>query len=84
MRGIVPDEILDRKDKIGFDTPEKKWILNSWSFLKVKLNEINLSEILNHGLVIKFIELGLKNDKNYSSQVWRIINFCLWFRNQNK
>ena len=84
MRGIVPDEILDRKDKIGFDTPEKKWILNSWSFLKIKLNEINLSKILNYGLVIKFIELGLKNDKNYSSQVWRIINFCLWFRNQNK
>lgn len=23
MRGIVPDEILDRKDKIGFRTPEK-------------------------------------------------------------
>ena len=23
MRGLVPDEILDRRDKIGFQTPEK-------------------------------------------------------------
>jgi asparagine synthase (glutamine-hydrolysing) len=27
MRGLVPDEILDRKDKIGFLTPERLWLL---------------------------------------------------------
>src|SRR5690606_36942668 len=26
MRGIVPDAILDRKDKIGFSTPEDDWL----------------------------------------------------------
>jgi asparagine synthase (glutamine-hydrolysing) len=26
MRGIVMDEILDRKDKIGFGTPEEAWL----------------------------------------------------------
>ena len=32
MRGIVPDAILDRRDKIGFATPEKKWLqeLGPW------------------------------------------------------
>ncbi|MEI4902469.1 asparagine synthase-related protein, partial [Klebsiella pneumoniae] len=32
MRGIVPDVILDRKDKIGFATPEKGWLfaLRPW------------------------------------------------------
>jgi len=84
MRGIVPDEILDRKDKIGFDTPEQKWILNSWDVLKIKLNNIKLPNILNYSLVIKYIETGLQNDKYYSSQIWRIINFCLWIKNQNK
>jgi asparagine synthase (glutamine-hydrolysing) len=84
MRGIVPDEILNRKDKIGFDTPEKKWILNSWDVLKIKLNNIKLPNILNYSLVIKYIETGLQNDKYYSSQIWRIINFCLWIKNQNK
>ncbi|MBI5169453.1 MAG: asparagine synthase (glutamine-hydrolyzing) [Candidatus Eisenbacteria bacterium] len=27
MRGLVPDEILDRRDKIGFATPEHDWLL---------------------------------------------------------
>ena len=27
MRGIVPDEILERRDKLGFQTPEQDWLL---------------------------------------------------------
>ncbi len=32
MRGIVPDGILERRDKVGFATPEKKWLteLGPW------------------------------------------------------
>ena len=32
MRGLVPDPILDRRDKIGFATPERRWLteLRSW------------------------------------------------------
>ena len=26
MRGLVPDAILDRRDKIGFATPEHRWM----------------------------------------------------------
>lgn len=26
LRGLVPDEILERKDKIGFATPETAWL----------------------------------------------------------
>jgi asparagine synthase (glutamine-hydrolysing) len=26
MRGIVPDNILDRRDKLGFPTPERQWL----------------------------------------------------------
>ena len=31
MRGIVPDMILDRRDKIGFATPERDWLLGPLS-----------------------------------------------------
>lgn len=32
LRGLVPDPILDRRDKIGFATPEANWLrtLDSW------------------------------------------------------
>jgi asparagine synthase (glutamine-hydrolysing) len=26
MRGLVPDPVLDRRDKIGFATPERQWL----------------------------------------------------------
>ena len=26
LRGIVPDQILDRRDKVGFSTPEQAWL----------------------------------------------------------
>jgi asparagine synthase (glutamine-hydrolysing) len=29
LRGLVPDAILDRTDKIGFQTPEAKWLAQS-------------------------------------------------------
>ena len=34
MRGIVPDYILDRKDKIGFQTPESRIFEKNWEFIK--------------------------------------------------
>ena len=32
LRGIVPDAVLDRRDKIGFETPEPSWLgeLGGW------------------------------------------------------
>jgi asparagine synthase (glutamine-hydrolysing) len=32
LRGLVPDPILDRRDKIGFATPEARWLreLEPW------------------------------------------------------
>jgi len=32
LRGLVPDSILDRRDKVGFETPERDWLtrLQPW------------------------------------------------------
>lgn len=82
MRGIVPDEILDRKDKIGFNTPEEKWMLKLCRQLKSKLDTINIHAMLKHDLVLKELD-NISNHQNFSySQIWRLINFYLWFENQ--
>src|SRR5215467_821889 len=38
LRGLVPDEILDRRDKIGFNTPESSWLLALGSWVDGVLN----------------------------------------------
>lgn len=38
MRGIVPDAILDRRDKIGFATPEQAWLSAAWPAMRATLD----------------------------------------------
>jgi len=78
MRGIVPDEILDRRDKIGFDTPEKE-ILNeqrerifSWIDAGAEVSFIKPEEVR------KEVESILDGTKPFSNRAWRMINYCRW------
>jgi asparagine synthase (glutamine-hydrolysing) len=78
MRGIVPDDVLDRKDKIGFATPEREWLLampqtiRDWLRVDVNLDFLDQVKILNEFNVIC---LG---KKPFTWQLWRWINFLRW------
>ncbi|MHC8288833.1 asparagine synthase (glutamine-hydrolyzing) [Pseudomonas sp. XS1P51] len=79
MRGIVPDDILDRRDKIGFSTPEQVWLtsmvdtIRSWLRVDLKLPFFDQVEVLRE------FELIMAGKKPFSWQVWRWINFCRWY-----
>jgi asparagine synthase (glutamine-hydrolysing) len=78
MRGIVPDEILDRKDKIGFATPEKKWLLSEDFNLLNKLNSLYDLPFIHKVGVEKYID-DLKRGKRYFDFTgWRLLNFSKW------
>lgn len=78
MRGIVPDEILDRRDKIGFETPEQEWLdaLSPWveetlSSAK-EIPYMNLAEARKEWQAIK------AGKKCYNLRVWRWLNYVRW------
>ena len=78
MIGIVPDQILARKDKIGFETPELDWL----KFLKDDIDNWldGLSEIPwvnKDGAKIYFQDV-LAGNRKFSWQVWRLINAAKW------
>lgn len=55
MRGIVPDDVLDRRDKIGFATPEKDWLMGIAPIIRKGLSEpINLPFINQSELLLEF------------------------------
>jgi asparagine synthase (glutamine-hydrolysing) len=65
MRGIVPEPILDRKDKIGFAVPESIWIRNENNLIVKKLFKNPhpyLSEIINWSKLNSVIQ-NYKNNK---------------------
>lgn len=79
LRGIVPDIILDRKDKIGFRTPEKGWLKSTkWSG-GFGLNSLDQIPILNAPEVRQKISSFLTGNHSRDTESWRLINFMGWY-----
>jgi asparagine synthase (glutamine-hydrolysing) len=80
MRGIVPDSILERKDKIGFTTPESGWLtaLKPWlectlqSDVALQLPALNLKEVEQEW------SLMLRGDRPFNFNAWKWINLIEW------
>jgi asparagine synthase (glutamine-hydrolysing) len=84
MKGILPEKIRTRRDKIGFETPQDEWfrspvwqtiimgILNSDTFRKRKLvdPEKALEQYKEH----------LSGKGNVSKEIWKWVHLELWFR----
>lgn len=81
MRGIVPDEILDRRDKVGFETPEKQWLLGMAPQIREWLSQDIQVPFLNQVEILKEFDLIVAGKKPFSWQVWRWINFIRWHAN---
>lgn len=80
MRGIVPDAVLDRKDKIGFETPEKAWLLSMAPVLRSWLEEDVGVSFFNQLAVLKEFDQIVAGDRPFTWQVWRWVNFVRWHR----
>jgi asparagine synthase (glutamine-hydrolysing) len=83
MKDILPEEIRNRRDKMGFVTPEDIWfrtilrapisdIINSKSFADRGYLEINK--------VKKAFGKHCEGKTNISFMIWRWVNLELWFR----
>jgi asparagine synthase (glutamine-hydrolysing) len=81
MRGIVPDQILDRKDKIGFETPEKIWLMSMAPTLRKWLEDAQEIDFINASKLLIDFDLIMKGKKPFTSQVWRWVNFIRWHKN---
>ena len=79
MRGIVPDAILDRKDKIGFEAPEYDWLKPHAAMIKRWLSQdLNLSWVNNTRVVREFDMVISGRPARSSQQIWRWICFARW------
>lgn len=76
MRGLVPDMILDRQDKIGFDTPEQQWTkgLDNSKYL---VDQNKAWDILSPEKVKNKLMLS-SHEEVFKSSMWRLINLIRW------
>ena len=83
MRGIVPDEILDRRDKIGFATPEKDWLLSIAPTARNWLQDSENVPFLNRDALLANFDAVVKGKAPFGLHVWRWINFVRWHQQLN-
>lgn len=78
MQGIVPDDILLRKDKIGFEPPEQEWLVSIASQAREWLSEdVQIPFVRRDALLAQFEDV-IAGRRAFSWQVWRWINFYRW------
>jgi asparagine synthase (glutamine-hydrolysing) len=80
MRGIVPDPILDRRDKIGFATPERDWLRAMDGWVQDTLRSEAAADIpfLNLPAIEKEWQAILLGHQSFDNRVWRWLNIIRW------
>ena len=80
MRGLVPDAILDRRDKIGFATPEHTWMVELGPRIERWLNPDTLARIpaLRPDALRAEWESFQRRRPRRDFRVWRWINLIEW------
>lgn len=78
MRGIVPDPILDRRDKIGFATPELNWLITLCPWVEEVLNTKHSIPVLNMGRIKQEWQAVIQGRKSFDSRIWRWLNLIQW------
>ncbi len=74
MKGLLPEEILWQRKKIGFSNPKKSWRNKGEQLL---INELNNSKLASK-LDVSVLRRNIKTlDERF---LWRVLNFCIWYR----
>jgi asparagine synthase (glutamine-hydrolysing) len=79
LDGIVPDQILNRKDKIGFEAATPGWGKGSSVLGQVakSLEDIPLIDPKEARLAIDGVVAGTRA---LDSNLWRVVNFARWYQ----
>jgi len=80
MRGLVPDAILDRRDKIGFATPEQEWLgaLRPWVEDILKSDAAKRIPALDLPAVQREWQQIAAGQKPFDNRCWRWLNVISW------
>jgi len=81
IKGIVPESIRSRRDKMGFVTPEEVWMredLRPFVLEILSSDEFAQRDLWNADAVIRNYLAFLEGKAVYSPEIWRIICTELW------
>lgn len=78
MRKIVPDEHLDRYDKIGFATPQE-WLSFLVDHMLHQADELPEIPFIDQSMFLKELTQIVSEKKTINHIIWRWINYIRWY-----
>ena len=84
LRGIVPDSILDRKDKIGFASPDIDVFTTLYPLLQSILSDLNSIPYLKVSQLSRYFFRLYCNPNKFQPISWRILSYIFWFHHFEK
>jgi asparagine synthase (glutamine-hydrolysing) len=81
MKGILPETVRERRDKLGFSTPEQNWFRGPLRDLVTEGIEATLRRypgIMNADATRALAREMLDGQRNLDFTLWRIVNLGIW------
>lgn len=83
MTDLLPSDIVNRRDKMGFVTPEQSWVTGAaraWIREGVSLAAETAPEIVDGGSALRFADDVLNERAPFSFALWRLACFGRWMQ----
>jgi asparagine synthase (glutamine-hydrolysing) len=84
MRGLVPDVVLERRDKVAFQSPETRWLKEAeplWRRLATH-SRAESAGLLGPAALHEAFG-AFKAGRVHSSSLWRVVNLEMWLRDSS-
>ncbi|GAA2066908.1 asparagine synthase (glutamine-hydrolyzing) [Catenulispora yoronensis] len=82
VRGLLPDTIVDRRNKIGFTTPEREWFLRIKNHVHTvfRSDSFGSRPYFDQASVLRAFEEFIAGKNSDTMLFWRMLNVELWLR----
>ena len=82
MKGLLPESIRNRMDKMGFVTPEEEWVRKQApeQFKKAIHETLELSQGILRPAIKEMTEQMIQGNKPFSNELWRFVCFGQWIK----
>lgn len=82
LKDVMPIEVIERRNKMGFGTPEQEWLRSSWAQIQQYLCQ---GEVIKRGWIDRqAAEAILQNPSGYAygdeHLIWRWFNTEVWLK----
>jgi len=83
FKGIVPDKIIQRKDKMGFVSAEERWIKEEgkkWFESQMDRAESSTADFVNGAEALSLLKEIQSGARAFDFDPWKIVCFSLWLK----